>query len=190
MSRLPLARKSPAGDYAARRRSGLIYPWRRLAVGALVVAVIGILAAGVGSVGIPPLTVIKIVASRAPLADVAQSWPDTWDTIVWQLRLPRIVLAGIVGAALAMSGATYQGLFRNPLADPYLIGVASGAGLGASAIGASLIGASPSGSARFSSDSTISSVFPISPANRADYVRESTASGRHDSQNPRYPFPV
>ena len=47
------------------------------------------------------------------------------------IRLPRIILAGLVGAALAVAGATYQGLFRNPLADPYLIGVAQGAGLGA-----------------------------------------------------------
>ena len=48
-----------------------------------------------------------------------------------QIRLPRIVLAGLVGAALAVAGATYQGVFRNPLADPYLLGVASGASLGA-----------------------------------------------------------
>lgn len=134
MSRLPLTRNAPTIDYAVRRRVGLVYPWRRFAVGAGLVAVIGILASGVGSVGIPPLTVIEIVASRAPLVDIAQSWPDTWDTIIWQLRLPRIALAGIVGAALAMSGATYQGLFRNPLADPYLIGVASGAGLGATIV--------------------------------------------------------
>ena len=134
MSRLPLARKAPASDYAARRRSGLLYPWRRLAVGAVVVAVIGILAAGIGPVGIPPLTVLTIVASRVPFLDIAQSWPEPWDTITWQLRLPRIALAGIVGASLAMSGATYQGLFRNPLADPYLIGVASGAGLGATIV--------------------------------------------------------
>ncbi len=53
------------------------------------------------------------------------------DAIIWQIRLPRVVLAGMVGAALAYSGATYQGVFRNPLADPYLIGVASGAGFGA-----------------------------------------------------------
>ena len=52
-------------------------------------------------------------------------------TILFTLRLPRTVLVAVTGAALAGSGAAYQGLFRNPLADPYLIGVASGAGLGA-----------------------------------------------------------
>jgi iron complex transport system permease protein len=53
------------------------------------------------------------------------------ETIIFDIRLPRILLAGLVGAALATAGATYQGLFRNPLADPYLIGVAQGAALGA-----------------------------------------------------------
>ncbi len=56
---------------------------------------------------------------------------ETFRTILWDIRLPRTVLIALVGAALAGSGAAYQGLFRNPLADPYLIGVASGAGLGA-----------------------------------------------------------
>jgi iron complex transport system permease protein len=51
------------------------------------------------------------------------------DAIVWEIRLPRVLLAGTVGAVMAFSGAAYQGIFRNPLADPYLLGVASGAGL-------------------------------------------------------------
>ena len=55
----------------------------------------------------------------------------TEDAILWQLRLPRVVLACLVGAMLAAAGATYQGVSRNPLADPYLLGVAAGAGLGA-----------------------------------------------------------
>ena len=53
------------------------------------------------------------------------------EAILWQLRMPRIVLGGLVGAALAVSGAAFQGVFRNPLADPYLLGAAAGAGLGA-----------------------------------------------------------
>lgn len=55
----------------------------------------------------------------------------TFSTIVWDLRIPRTILMMLTGAALAGSGCAYQGLFRNPLADPYLIGSASGAGLGA-----------------------------------------------------------
>ncbi|WP_424185675.1 FecCD family ABC transporter permease [Actinokineospora sp. G85] len=54
--------------------------------------------------------------------------------IVWQVRLPRVLLAGLVGAALAVSGAAYQGVFRNPLADPYLLGAAAGAGLAATLV--------------------------------------------------------
>lgn len=56
------------------------------------------------------------------------------DTIVWQLRVPRTVLAAIVGAGLAVAGAAMQTLVRNPLADPYLLGVSSGAGVGAAAV--------------------------------------------------------
>ena len=56
---------------------------------------------------------------------------ETFTSIIWKIRLPRTVLVSLTGAALGISGTSYQGLFRNPLADPYLIGVASGAGLGA-----------------------------------------------------------
>ncbi len=113
---------------------GLRFPWRRLVIGVAATGVVAVIAASVGSVDVPPLTVVKIVASKGPGIEIAADWPASFDTIIWQLRLPRIVLAGIVGAALAVAGATYQGLFRNPLADPYLIGVASGAGLGATIV--------------------------------------------------------
>ncbi len=54
--------------------------------------------------------------------------------IIWNIRLPRVVLAGIVGAMLSVAGASYQGVFRNPLVDPYLLGAAAGAGLGATLV--------------------------------------------------------
>ncbi|WP_407690014.1 iron chelate uptake ABC transporter family permease subunit, partial [Saccharomonospora iraqiensis] len=54
--------------------------------------------------------------------------------IVWQLRAPRVLLAAVVGAALAGAGAAFQGVFRNPLAEPYLLGAAAGAGLGATIV--------------------------------------------------------
>ena len=116
------------------RPVGLVYPWRRPLIGLGVVLVIALLASGVGSVYIPPLTTAKILLNKLPFIEFAVTWPDSWDTIIWQIRLPRIVLAGLVGSCLAISGATYQGLFRNPLADPYLIGVAAGAGLGATIV--------------------------------------------------------
>ncbi len=98
---------------------------------ALVLAMVVVIAAAIGSVPIPLLTTLGIIADKLPLVDIAPSWPSTLATIVLELRLPRVILAGLVGAALATAGATYQGLFRNPLADPYLIGVAQGASLGA-----------------------------------------------------------
>ena len=142
--RIPLVRGRSARAGGAIRRPS--YPWRGIAVGALVVLAAAVTAAGVGAIGLPPLDVMKITAARLPFVDLPQTWPDTWETIVWHVRLPRIALAGIVGAALSMSGAAYQGLFRNPLADPYLIGVSAGAGLGAVVIlvaGAGNIGMLP-----------------------------------------------
>lgn len=114
---------------APARALSQTYPWWRLPAGALAVAVVAIFAASQGSVDIPPFTVIKILISRIPALEITGAWPQSWDTILLDLRLPRILLAGLVGSALAVSGATFQGLFRNPLADPYLIGVAAGAGL-------------------------------------------------------------
>jgi iron complex transport system permease protein len=82
-------------------------------------------------VTIPFNTTSGILISKLPFVDIDPTWTDTYETIVWDMRLPRVILAGVVGTALAIAGATYQGLFRNPLADPYLIGVAQGAALGA-----------------------------------------------------------
>lgn len=81
-----------------------------------------ILSLAIGSVFISPSELWKILRGMGD---------ETFTFIVWQIRLPRTVLIALTGAALSGSGAAYQGLFRNPLADPYLIGVASGAGLGA-----------------------------------------------------------
>ena len=81
-----------------------------------------LLSLAVGSVFIPPRELWNILCGAGQA---------TFTTIVWDIRLPRTVLIALAGAALGGSGAAYQGLFRNPLADPYLIGVASGAGLGA-----------------------------------------------------------
>ena len=130
---LPIARDD-IGVRIARRSIALNYPWWRLGVGLVLVLVIAMVAGGLGSVYIPPWTVAKIIVDGLPFVEVSGSWPDSWETIIWSLRFPRIVLAGLVGAALAVSGATYQGLFRNPLADPYFIGVAAGAALGATIV--------------------------------------------------------
>jgi iron complex transport system permease protein len=82
-----------------------------------------LLSMAIGSVFIPPTELWRVITGAAA--------NDTFRTILLDIRLPRTALIALVGAALAGSGAAYQGLFRNPLADPYLIGVAAGAGLGA-----------------------------------------------------------
>lgn len=89
-----------------------------------------VLSVAVGSVFIPPGTLLALVGAKL---SGQLSAPDLqpFTTILFSLRLPRTALMALVGAALSISGAGYQGLLRNPLADPYLIGVASGAGLGA-----------------------------------------------------------
>ena len=84
-----------------------------------------------GAVYISPDTILRILGTTIPGVSISQTWPDSFETIIKAVRLPHTVLVALTGAALASSGAAYQGLFRNPLADPYLIGVASGAGLGA-----------------------------------------------------------
>ena len=93
--------------------------------------IIALLALSIGSVGIPFKTVWQILISRLPFVNLHGDWSATTDMIITGIRLPRILMAGAVGTALSTAGATYQGLFRNPLADPYLIGVAQGAALGA-----------------------------------------------------------
>jgi len=89
----------------------------------LLVSLALVLSVAIGSVFIPPGELLQSMLG-SPLS-------ATSATIIFDVRLPHTILVALTGAALAGSGAAYQGLFRNPLADPYLIGVASGAGLGA-----------------------------------------------------------
>ena len=99
------------------------------AAGFALLAVVVLLSASIGAVGIPPRETATVIAHHLHLPGA--STPDfVADRIVWDVRLPRVLTAGIVGATLAASGVAYQGVFRNPLADPFLIGVAAGAGLG------------------------------------------------------------
>ncbi len=98
---------------------------------ALLLVIVMVLTLAIGSTYIPFSTVWNALLDRLPFVEIAPTWANTIETIIFDIRLPRLFLAGLTGAALAVAGATYQGLFRNPLADPYLIGVAQGAALGA-----------------------------------------------------------
>ena len=91
----------------------------------------GLLSLMVGSTTISPRIILDVILAAIKGTTSSLDPNGVYATILFDLRLPRLVLLILVGASLAGSGAAYQGLFRNPLADPYLIGVASGAGLGA-----------------------------------------------------------
>lgn len=103
--------------------------WFAVAVGALA----GAMALGIflGPAGLSVWGVVTEAVSTIPGIDVGPGLTDRQADILWKIRLPRVVLGALVGGTLALSGAAYQGVFRNPLADPYLLGVAAGAGLGA-----------------------------------------------------------
>ncbi len=90
--------------------------------------VVGVLA---GPIDIGVGGILESVAARLRVPGVETPLSPTEEAILWEIRIPRVVLAALVGGMLALAGATYQGVFRNPLADPYLLGVAAGAGLGA-----------------------------------------------------------
>ncbi|MGE5573813.1 MAG: FecCD family ABC transporter permease [Bacteroidota bacterium] len=101
---------------------------------ALAVVLVMAVAAGIGSVHIPPAEVAGILLRRLPFVSRGAGptwWPASHEAILLQVRLPRILLSAMVGASLSVAGAALQGLLRNPLADPYVAGVSAGAGLGA-----------------------------------------------------------
>src|SRR4051794_29716386 len=98
-------------------------------IGALLVALVAGVAAG--SVFVPPGDTVGILAHRLFGLDLGIRWTPAEETIVFDLRLPRVLTAMTVGTGLAVAGAAFQGVLRNPLADPYVLGTASGAALGA-----------------------------------------------------------
>ncbi|MDF2947434.1 MAG: ABC-type cobalamin/Fe3+-siderophore transport system, permease component [Bacillales bacterium] len=111
--------------YTQRSLSSFIFPIVLAAVISIITIIIGI---GIGSTTIPFSTILGSIVtfiSRDPIEN------DSVFNIIWLIRAPRIILAFIVGAALAMCGAAFQGLLKNPLADPYTLGTSSGGALGA-----------------------------------------------------------
>ncbi len=100
-----------------------------MAASILLVAAI-LIGISIGTVTVPIGDIVKIIGSR--LFNTSHVNVDPmYTTIVWNIRFPRVVLAGLVGASLAIAGAAFQGLLKNPLADPYTLGVSSGASVGA-----------------------------------------------------------
>ncbi len=118
---------APATAVPAARRRGP--PWLAIGVGVLVLALlVGIV---IGPAGPEWWRVPLELLDRLPLVSIDSGVTDAEWNIVWQVRMPRVLLGALVGGMLAIAGASYQGVFRNPLVDPFLLGVAAGAGLGA-----------------------------------------------------------
>jgi iron complex transport system permease protein len=125
LSALPLA---PAAGYADLRRRKLLAVSGALASAAILIALLSL---GTGAVRIPPERVAGVLMGW--LSGDAQVLSSREALVVLNIRLPRLLLGALVGAGLAVAGALMQGLFRNPLADPGLVGVSAGAGLTAAA---------------------------------------------------------
>jgi iron complex transport system permease protein len=127
-SRAVAVRASPRASVreAAQRHPRAVFAGCLAVLGGLAVVAVGI-----GSVPIAASETIAIVLHRLFGLDLGVAVTPASDAIVWDLRIPRVITAAVVGVALAVAGATFQGLLRNPLADPYVLGTASGAGFGA-----------------------------------------------------------
>jgi iron complex transport system permease protein len=104
-----------------------------LTLGLLILVLIGavLLASALGAVSIPPLDIVKMTLNKIHLSDFQSTWQPADETIIFDIRLIRVVGAALVGAALAAAGVLFQGLLRNPMADPYITGTSAGAALGA-----------------------------------------------------------
>lgn len=115
-------------DAAVPARRGCFAPLAALALIALPLAVF-IASFAIGRFPVEPFTVARILASQ--FFSVAADWPPVVESVVLDVRLPRVLGAMLVGGALAVAGACYQGVFRNPLVSPFTLGVSAGAGFGA-----------------------------------------------------------
>ena len=111
-----------------RRRRRLVSVLLLLA-GGLVISFFLASAFGAATISLPDMT--KMVLNKLTFFDFPETWRIAEETILFQIRLPRVVGGALVGAALATAGVLFQGLLRNPMADPYIIGTSSGAALGA-----------------------------------------------------------
>ncbi|MFM1751498.1 MAG: hypothetical protein RL119_460 [Actinomycetota bacterium] len=103
--------------------------------GAVVILLVAFVAGSmIGPAGPDWWRVPAELLDRLPFISLDSGASELQSSVLWEIRMPRVVLAGIVGAMLSLAGASYQGVFRNPLVDPYLLGVAAGAGLGATVV--------------------------------------------------------
>ncbi len=114
----------------AEKRIGIgIAPATLMILLTAILIIICITALMLGQLRIPPMTILEILASR--VFPIEPTWEPTLESVLFDVRLPRLLAGLLVGAGLSISGAAFQGLFRNPLVSPHILGVSAGAGLGA-----------------------------------------------------------
>src|SRR5690606_5531325 len=123
---------APGGTAGRGRPARLRSGWLLAGVATVLAAAVAGLA--IGPVALNPFGVAAEVVGLLPGVHIDSGLSPQEAAIVTQLRLPRVVLGLLVGGVLALAGGCYQGVFRNPLADPNLLGVAAGAGLGVTAV--------------------------------------------------------
>ena len=104
-----------------------------MVLGVLALALLAsmLIACAFGAVSVTPVDIVKMTLNKLPLVDFQPTWQPSDEVIIFQIRMLRVVAGALVGAALATAGVLFQGLLRNPLADPYIIGTSGGAALGA-----------------------------------------------------------
>src|SRR5204863_7027160 len=125
-------RLSADGDHRREESRGMRrHPVAWFTAAAAVALAAMLLGLVTGPASIRPWGAVLTVVDHVPGVHVRTGLSHQQSVIIWELRLPRVILGLLVGAMLALAGASYQGVFRNPLADPYLLGVAAGAGFGA-----------------------------------------------------------
>jgi iron complex transport system permease protein len=127
--RLDLNAKKTADNTAGRQPGVIIDPAKLQILLILLLILVSILSLMSGQMHIKPGMVVRILASR--VLPLQADWPATLDSVVVDVRLPRLLAGLLIGAGLSISGASFQGLFRNPLVSPHILGVSAGAGFGA-----------------------------------------------------------
>jgi iron complex transport system permease protein len=116
--------------YSREKSIGIgIAPAKLMIILAFLLAAIAVVSLMLGQLQIPAVTILKIFASD--LFPIDRTWEPTLESVLFDVRLPRLFAGILVGAGLSISGAAFQGLFRNPLVSPHILGVSAGAGLGA-----------------------------------------------------------
>lgn len=105
------------------------HAWASFPIAFALLVIVVLISLGTGKYSVSPPDIVRVIWSR--LSGLPSGLDATIDTVVWQVRLPRVIAGFLIGASLATAGAVYQGLFRNPLVSPDLLGVSAGASLGA-----------------------------------------------------------